>query len=484
MAVSAEKRMNRLWWGLIGSLLAGTAPTESAFGQALVPPERIPLERQLFEATGSVPQLRCEFHPVRPALNFAFRFETGYTIGIPLTQIHGAGHSLTVHLRVSQEGREPAYLTRTGKLPVVPETNAIGETGGTFLVGDGTYEVEAFAEDDLRRSCRGAWQIQVRRVGSERQLKSTTPPGVVEDLTSMAPSLPGAKLLPRIARLTVLMHAAPLSSNLSKLQPRDIQTLVDSLTSLLRELPAESVRLVAFNLDQRAIAFHKDGFEASQIGDLKAALEQMDLGKVDYRTLQQNPEPLDLLLRLAQEELGNPKLPDALIVLGPRTRMQKDVAANAMAKLAAAAPPIFFLQCRTSRPEGGANRTLRRNRGPLPGQLEGDRRIDYGTGADGFPLEGPRLELEGPADSMERLMRRLKGEIIAIRTPHDLADALRHIGPRIPKTAAPAEVTAEAEPAGKSAGPNASQSAATHPTGDEDPVEVLAQLCDQCDCPY
>jgi hypothetical protein len=480
MAVSAEKRMNRLWYGVIGSLLAGTVPTESALGQALVPPERIASESQLFETGVSARQLRCEFHPVRPALNFAFRFETGYTIDIPLTQIHGAGHSLTVHLRVRQEGREPAYLTRTGKLPDVPETKAFGETGGTFIVGDGTYDVEALAEDDLRRSCRGAWQIQARRVGSERQLKSTTLPGLVEELTATSPSLPDAKSLPRIARLTVLMHAAPLSPNLSTLQPGDIQTLVDSLTSLLRELPAQSVRLIAFNLDQRAIAFRKDGFEASQMGDLKAALQQMDLAKVDYRTLQQNPEPLDLLLGLVQEELRNPKPPDALIVLGPRTRIQKDVAVNALAKLAVAVPPIFFLQCRTSPPEGGTNRALRRSQGPLPGQREGDRRIDYGTAADGFPLEGPQLELGELPDSLERLMRRLKGETIPIRTPHDLADAIRHIDPRIPKTAAPAEVAAKVEPAAQSVVPDPSQSApAADPTGDEDPVEVLIHLRDQ-----
>ena len=373
-------------------------------------------------------------------MNFAFRFETGYTVDIPLTQIHGAGYGLTVHLRVRQEGREPVYLTRTGKLPDVPETNAIGETGGTFIVSEGTYDVEALAEDELHRSCRGVWQIQARRVGSERRMKPAVPPGSVEELSSDIPQLADAKSMPRIARLTVLMHAAPFSPNLSKLQQGDIQTLVDSLTSLLRELPAQSVRLIAFNLEQRATTFRKDGFEANQMGDLKAALQQMDLAKVDYRTLQQNPEPLDLLLRVVREELGNPKPPDALIVLGPRTRMQKDVATNALANLSAAVPPIFFLQCRTSLSEGGANRALRRSQGPLPGQREGDRLIDYGTAADGFPLEGPRLELGEPADSIERLMRRLKGETIPIRTPHDLADALHHIDPRIPKTAPPAKL--------------------------------------------
>jgi len=79
--------MNRLWCraGLLTSIVLSV----SAFGQSLVAPERIASERQLFEAAVPAPQLRCEIHPVRPALNFAFRFETGYTIDIPLMQIHG-----------------------------------------------------------------------------------------------------------------------------------------------------------------------------------------------------------------------------------------------------------------------------------------------------------------------------------------------------------------------------------------------------------
>ena len=39
--------------------------------------------------------------------------------------------------------------------------------------------------------------------------------------------------------------------------------------------------------------------------------------------------------------------------------------------------------------------------------------------------------------SMDRLIKRLKGVIIPIQTPHDLADAIQHIGARISKAAAP-----------------------------------------------
>ena len=51
---------------------------------------------------------------------------------------------------------------------------------------------------DLHGSCRGAWQIQARRVGSERQLIPTTPSGLVGELSSTVPQPLDAKPLQRL----------------------------------------------------------------------------------------------------------------------------------------------------------------------------------------------------------------------------------------------------------------------------------------------
>ncbi len=65
----------------------------SGSGQSLVEPERVPEVRQLFEAAASAQQLRCALDPVRPALDFGFRFHAGYTADIPLAQFRGSGHN-------------------------------------------------------------------------------------------------------------------------------------------------------------------------------------------------------------------------------------------------------------------------------------------------------------------------------------------------------------------------------------------------------
>ena len=280
---SGYVRMSRSWSKVASTLQMGMALIVPAFGQSLVEPERIPAERQLFEAASTAAQLRCDLNPVRPALTFGFRFQAGYTASVPLAQFRGSGHNLTVHTRVTPEGREPVYLTKTEALPEVPETKVDVVTGGTFVVGEGTYGLEVLLEDELHRNCRGSWQLQARRWGSERQLSATTSPGAVEELAESGTRTVDAKPGPRIGRLTILVHASPLSPNRSALQPDDIQRLEDSVVSLLRELPARSVRLIAFNLDQRAIIFRKDEFVPGETDELTAALRQLELGLVDYR---------------------------------------------------------------------------------------------------------------------------------------------------------------------------------------------------------
>lgn len=468
--------MNRSGCRVASILQAGIGIAISAFGQSLVEPERIPQVRQLFAAAASAPQLRCDISPVRPALTFGFRFEAGYKLDLPLDQFRGSGHVLAVHARVTLDGREPVYLTKTETLPEAPETKVEAVTGGTFVVGEGTYGLEVLVEDDLHRFCRGAWQIQARRTGSERQLKATTPPAVVEELSVGGPPLADAKSGPRIARLTVLVHAAPLSPNLSALEPDDIQRLVDSLCSLLRELPAQSVRLIAFNLDQRAIVFRQDGFETTHMGELTAALRQLELWLVDYKVLRERPEPMDLLLGLVQAELQDTQPPDALIVLGPPTRMQDDVPADALGKRPGA-PPMFDLQFQFNRP-------LRPGLSPYSrgGPIATRRPPDPLSTVDPNSLG---TLIQPVADTIERLASRLKGQTIPVRTPHDLADAIQRMDPRILKTAAPAAVPAKVAPPPQEgvrplpAPPASRHGPAADSTGDEDPAEVLVRLRDR-----
>jgi hypothetical protein len=59
--------------------------------QSRVEPEILAAAKDAFEQAPTRTQMRCGIAPVRPALNFGLRFQTGYKIEIPLKQFQGTG---------------------------------------------------------------------------------------------------------------------------------------------------------------------------------------------------------------------------------------------------------------------------------------------------------------------------------------------------------------------------------------------------------
>ena len=58
-------------------------------GQRLVDASRIPEGLRSMQAEASAGQMRCSVAPVKPRLNYSFRFQAGYVLDIPLQQYTG-----------------------------------------------------------------------------------------------------------------------------------------------------------------------------------------------------------------------------------------------------------------------------------------------------------------------------------------------------------------------------------------------------------
>jgi hypothetical protein len=446
----------------------------AACAQTLVEPERAAEIRQAFDQPLAA-MLRCGISPVKPFLTFGFRFQTGYQLTFPLSQFSGSGHRISIHVRVVPAGLPPVYLTVTKGLPNVPDVKADAAEDGMFVVGEGSYSVDLLAVDDEHRSCRSTWQIQARLNGTERQVVPATPPLTIFEAASSTP--PGApKQRPDIGRLTILLHAAPMMPRRTKLQEDDINLLTDSVSTLLRQWPARSVRLIAFNLLQRSVIVRKDKFDASQMNDLTQSLEQVELGAVNYRTLASSRNPLDLMSNLVQEELRD--LPDAVLILGPQAALGENLPPEPGKRLEPT--PIFYLQY----PPG---RVLFGQPGFASAQPIGSAGVrgPGNLGPDNLSSLSRVPISMATADGIQKLVVRLKGEIFPVRSPHDLADAIRRIDPRIARTAAPAEAAPTPELDGAkitppelppdAPPPKPAQPSAT----DADPIDVLAALRDR-----
>ena len=453
----------------------------AAQAQTLIEPERLAEVKRVFDHPAIRPQLRCQVRATQPELNYAFRFISGYTISIPLTQVLGTGRSLTSYLRVTAQGRAPVYLEDRGLLPEIPQmrmklNRSDAELKGSFVVGEGSYAVDAVVQDEQHRSCSVAWHLDAVRKGAERDLQATTPAGMVEEIEAGPPTTGGVNSGPMAGKLTILVNAAPLSAGSTRMDSSDLDRLLDSLLELMKEIPARSVRVMAFNLDQRTVLFHRERFRPEMRGELEKAMGQLNLGLVDYRTLQKADDPVKLLADLVAAEINSRQPPDALILLGPRTQFHTDYPLALPEKTV----PVFALQFL---PPPKPLRPV------CPGRNEG-RYPSTPANPTLRPIQPP--DLTDMPDSTQLLVKRLKGEWEPIRAPLDLAEAIRRMDAHIPRTAAPdAEMTSATKSASdpeqmpvtevsvKPAAENddvARTANVTEPTGDENPVEVLMKL--------
>jgi len=356
----------------------------------------------------------CEVKPVPPALNFGLRFQARYAATFPLKLFPGSGHRLHVLLRVTPDDRPPSYLQDKIELPPVPETRASIVAFGSILVGEGNYRVGIRLEDEQHRVCRADWKMRARRNRAEESLTPVMAPGEVAALSSVVRAQ-APRGTADAGRLTIFLHAAPLRSRNTILQPGDIQQLTGSLAALLERVPASSVRLVVFNLDQEKQVLRRDGFTLSEIDTVTKTLSDLQVGTVDYQVLSDPRRGAVMLSDMLSDELRYAGSADAVVLLGPEARTRVQVRLDAVDRAGGNTARFLYLQFlpRFSPSTPGAGIPPRSGRGG-PGR-GGPPPIGEGRGGLGPPL---------PPDTIQRIVKQLKGSVLTIRSPQDFARAV------------------------------------------------------------
>jgi hypothetical protein len=316
----------------------------AAKGQVLLDPARLPAGLLDFERKTDDKPLRCEVRPLRPTLDFSFRFQAGYMVRVPMNQFTGKGHIWGVVARVTPEGGAPVYFGNRTLLPEVPKTAVEWELGGGYLLGEGRYRVAWRLADETGRVCRGEWKVEARRSHADRHVRMSLPPGTVTPLYARAPGDHHDDALP--LRLTVMLDAAPISPRRTRLSARDNMMLLGTLSALLDRLPTRSVRLVAFNLDQQKELYRHDGFTRDGLPELARTVESLQLGMVDYHVLQNRRGHVELLADLMNRELAEPEPSDVILFLGPLARSGERFPGEMLERSAGARARFFYLQYR------------------------------------------------------------------------------------------------------------------------------------------
>jgi len=357
--------------------------------QNIVDPARFGNMLKALEPQAGEKLVRCEVTPIKPSLNFSFRFQAGYVAHVPMNQYFGAGHGWLILTRVTPEGggQQPVYLVGRVRLPQIPKTRIAFEVGGGYLLGEGRYDVNWTLLDDTGRVCRSSWRVDARLGRHERQVSLSMPRDTVAEFT-----LRGRPHRKRGAddaapiRLTVMLHAAPLAPLRTRLRASDRVILLGLLSSLLERVPARSVRLVIFNLDEEKTLLRQDAFAPDALDQVAQSLNGLELGRVDYHVLQNPRGHVDFLAGLMNLELRAEAPSDVVVILGPETRYVDNLPHAALEEPRGAVPQFYNLQFRL--------------------YLRG----------------GPTLP-----DSIALATAKVKGKTIVIRTPADFARAIEQI---------------------------------------------------------
>jgi hypothetical protein len=155
-------------------------------------------------------------------------------------------------------------------------------------------------------------------------------------------------------------------------------------------MPARSVRVVVFNLDQQKELFRKDDLMPDSFDQIAQSTSNLQLQVVDYRVLQNRRGHVSLLADLIKQELDADQPSDKVIFLGPTSRFYDKVPDTALEAHLGAAPQFFYFEYKPY----------------------------FGREAD-FP------------DSVAMAIRKVKGKTMLIHSPDEFARAIKEVETRV-----------------------------------------------------
>lgn len=312
--------------------------------QELVPPEGIPGVNRLIDSQAKHNALKCGVHHWGPILGLNLRYRTGFSIFSGFRQF-AVGDALIIFLRVTPQGGAPVLLGHSFQIPPVPRgiTDRVAAKSnvnmiGAFAVGPGRYKAELLVIDQRGRSFYKRWKLKTS-TPSKQALASALGPLTVKPLP--ADNWDG-RLDPHGVRLTVLLDATATSVTAAKLQ-NEAFLLLQLLASLLRQVPCQSVSIVAFNLDQQREVFRQENFDAAGFAKLSAALRQVQFSTVSYQALQRGSWS-KFLLRMTEEQISANNPADAVVFIGASTHFVEKLPKELRESLAPGTSHFFYFE--------------------------------------------------------------------------------------------------------------------------------------------
>ena len=326
-------------------LLFALIPGLMAHAQMPIAPEKLADASRLFESLDKHSTLHCFIDRFNPFLDFTFRYEAGFEVSVRPEEFT-PGTKFGAFVRATPENGKPEFFGEQFDVPPIPAMMAKELTARQlkkiqlqmsvgFAMGDGHYAIDLLLADTKNRTCHAHWNLKTPK----HNVPLALPPNTV---TAIEADAWDGKLHSNGMRLTVLLHVAPMNPFSPKLQAWDRGFLLQSLASLLKQLPCQSVRVIAFNLDQQQELFRAENFGSDGYLQLVTRLHRLEFGTVSYQALQRNSWR-QWLVRLANEQTNVKGPSDVVVFLGPNSRFLDKVPTESKDD-AEATPHFFYLE--------------------------------------------------------------------------------------------------------------------------------------------
>ena len=305
-----------------------------------------------------------------------------------------------IALRITPDTGPTAYFASRVEAP---------RAYGTFETDAGHYKVELLLGDNNHDVCRSDWTIDIKPNASTRGL---------EEKAVAASDEP----------LTILMNLMPLAPGDSELPDDEVRKLLGSLFAVVSHSVGRCVRVVVFNLDQQKVLMTKDSFTTDDVAKVEDLVHKSRYGVVDYSALKRPKGGTDLLAELTEQESARLAGSGALVFLGSPGGLDGSIRSTHLKKLSGL-PRIFYLDCVA--PVKAATHDDTGNFSP--GAESAAPPVPVGQQSiDGIDSNLPNVTQDSmltpvPNDMIGHLVKRLKGQVIAIRTPADCARAVRRL---------------------------------------------------------
>ncbi len=290
----------------------------------------------------------CKVTPEKPELGFDLKFHTHFEISIPMGELRGGEDLLTVLFRVTPAARpdDPSYFIQKITVPKLDE-KAGGDAYlyGSFLSGEGEYQVDWLMRDRRERVCSSYWSSSAVLSAKEKAIRLAMGPNQV-DATDPEPfreEPPISRELVNGINVKVLINFAPQRFLASSLQPMDTAALVSILRNISREPRIGKFSIVAFNMQEQRIVYRQDQADRIDFPALGSSLDKLKLGTIQVSQLNQKHSDTEFLTQLITTEMAKDH-PDAVIFAGPKVMTDEPVPVDSIKALSTELSfPVFYM---------------------------------------------------------------------------------------------------------------------------------------------